>query len=40
MEMTTELTGFSSAPVDASRFQVPAGFKQVDSDMLKGMQRR
>lgn len=40
MEMTTELTGFSSASVDASRFQVPAGFKQVDSDMLKGMQRR
>jgi hypothetical protein len=40
MEMTTELTGFSSAPVDASKFEVPAGFKQVDSEMLKGMRRR
>lgn len=40
MEMTTELTGFSSAPVDASKLEVPAGFKQVDSEMLKSMQRR
>lgn len=29
LEMTTELTSFSSAPVDASKFEVPAGFKQV-----------
>lgn len=33
LEMTTELSGFSSAPVDASRFAVPAGFKQVESEM-------
>jgi hypothetical protein len=30
MEMTTESTGFSSGPVDVSKFEVPAGFKQVD----------
>ncbi len=35
MEMTSEVTSFSSAPVDASKFEVPAGFKQVESDMLK-----
>lgn len=29
LEMTSELSGFSSAPVDASKFEVPAGFKQV-----------
>lgn len=40
MEMTTELSGFSSGAVDASRFEVPAGFKQVESPMLKGMQSR
>ncbi len=39
MEMTTELTGFSTAAVDASKFDVPAGFKQVESDMLKGRRR-
>jgi hypothetical protein len=35
MEMTTELSGFSSNPVDGSLFAVPAGFKKVDSDMKK-----
>jgi hypothetical protein len=35
MEMTTELSAFSSNPVDASLFAVPAGFKKVDSDMKK-----
>ncbi len=35
LEMTTELSGFSSAPVDASRFEVPAGFKQVESDLRR-----
>jgi hypothetical protein len=35
MEVTTELTGFSSAPVDGSKFEVPAGFQQVESEMLK-----
>lgn len=29
MEMTTETLGFSNAPVDASLFAVPAGFKEV-----------
>lgn len=37
MEMTTELTSFSSAPVDASKFEVPAGFKQVENDMKKAL---
>ena len=40
METTTELSGFSSAAVDASKFQVPAGFKQVESQMLKATQSR
>ena len=31
MEMTMELTAFSSAPVDGSKLEVPAGFKQVES---------
>jgi hypothetical protein len=31
MEMTSELSGFSAAPVDASKFEVPAGFKQVQN---------
>jgi hypothetical protein len=35
MEMTTETTGFSSAPVDPSRFSPPAGFKKVESEMTK-----
>jgi hypothetical protein len=37
MEMTTELTAFSSAPVDASKFEVPPDFKQVEP---QSMQRR
>ena len=35
LEMTTELSNFSSAAVDASRFEVPAGFKQVESDVRR-----
>jgi len=35
MEMTTETTGFSSAPVDPTRFSPPAGFKKVESEMMK-----
>jgi hypothetical protein len=35
IEMTTETTNFSSAPVDASMFEVPADFKKVDSDLKK-----
>jgi hypothetical protein len=38
LEMTIESSNFSSAPVDASKFEVPAGFKKVDSD-LRRMQR-
>jgi hypothetical protein len=37
MEMTTELTAFSSAPVHSSKFAVPAGFKQVDHEMKKAL---
>lgn len=37
MEMTTELTGFSSAPVDGSKFEIPAGYKQVQHPMTKGL---
>lgn len=39
MEMTSELSGFSSAAVDGSKFEVPAGFKQVESEKLKQMRR-
>lgn len=35
LEMTTELGSFSSAVVDGSRLEVPSGFKQVESEMLK-----
>jgi hypothetical protein len=38
MEMTTEMGGFSSAPVDAAKFEIPAGFKQVEPDA--GQHRR
>jgi len=30
--MTTELSSFSSNPVDLTMFAVPAGFKKVDAD--------
>jgi hypothetical protein len=32
LEMTTEMSSFSSNPVDPSLLAVPAGFKKVDSD--------
>jgi hypothetical protein len=32
MEMTMESSGFSANAVDASKFEVPAGFKQVESE--------
>jgi hypothetical protein len=35
MEMTVELSGFSSAAVDGSKFDVPPGFKKVDSQRYK-----
>ena len=31
MEMTVELTNYSSASVDPSKFEVPGGFKKVES---------
>jgi hypothetical protein len=39
MEATTESSGFSSAPVEASKFEPPAGFKQVESEMVKRARR-
>jgi hypothetical protein len=35
LEMTTELTSFSPAPVDDAQFAVPAGFKKVDPDLKR-----
>ena len=35
METTAEMSSFSSAPVDGSKFDVPSGFKQVQSDLEK-----
>jgi carbon monoxide dehydrogenase subunit G len=32
MEMTMEMGGFSSAPVDSAKFEIPAGFKQVEPE--------
>jgi hypothetical protein len=38
LETTSEMNGFSSNPVDASQFEIPAGFKKVESEMKRGMQ--
>jgi hypothetical protein len=35
LETTTETMNFSGGPVDASKFEVPAGFKLVQSDLTK-----
>ena len=35
METATEMSSFSSAPVDGSKFDIPSGFKQVQSDLEK-----
>lgn len=35
MEMTTERSGFSSAPVDPAKFQIPAGYAKTEHPMLK-----
>jgi hypothetical protein len=35
LEMTIELSNFSSAPVDDAQFAIPAGFKQVEPDMRR-----
>ena len=38
IETTTALTSYASGPVDASKFEVPAGFKQVQPDIRRGAQ--
>jgi hypothetical protein len=35
MEMTTDLSDFSTAAVDEAKFQIPAGFKEVQSELAK-----
>lgn len=35
LQMTTELSSFSSSPVDDAQFAVPAGFKKVEPDMKR-----
>jgi hypothetical protein len=35
LEMTTEMSDFSSAPVDGAKFEVPAGFKRVESELKR-----
>ena len=32
MEITTESSGFSSAPVDGSKFDIPSGFKEIEPE--------
>ena len=39
MEMVTELGGFSTDSIDASKFEVPAGFQQVDYKEPAGRRR-
>lgn len=39
MEMTTESSNFSTAPVEAARFDIPAGFKEVESEFRKILKR-
>ena len=33
--MTTDMSGFSTTAVDTAQFDVPSGFKQIDSDLVK-----
>jgi uncharacterized protein YfcZ (UPF0381/DUF406 family) len=35
MEMTMTLTSFSSGPADTSKFEIPAGYKQVEPDLRR-----
>jgi hypothetical protein len=39
MELTTESSGFSTASVDAARFEAPAGFRKVESEVLKELRK-
>ena len=34
LQMTTDMSDFSTGAVDMSKFDVPSGFKQVDSDLV------
>jgi hypothetical protein len=38
IETTTQLTNYSTGPVDGSKFEIPAGFKQVQPEMRRGAQ--
>jgi hypothetical protein len=40
MEMTVQTHGFSTDPVPPSVFQIPAGFKQVESPMEQMMNKK
>lgn len=40
IEMTSEAGGFSTAPVDPARFAIPPGFKLVETDLRRALQRR
>ena len=35
LQMTTDLSDFSISAVDTSKFDVPSGFKQIDSDLVR-----
>lgn len=35
LQMTTDMSEFSTGAVDGSKFEVPSGFKQIDSDLVK-----
>lgn len=37
MEITTEFGGFSSGAVDSAKFEIPAGFKQIEHPMQKSL---
>ena len=39
METMSEKSGFSTASIDGSKMDVPAGFKQVESEMKKSVER-
>jgi hypothetical protein len=40
MEMTIEMSNFSSSSVDGSKLEVPAGFSKVEEDALPQHGRR
>ncbi len=40
LEMTIQASNFSSASVDSAKFEIPAGFKQVEAEMLKHTRQR